>query len=48
MAMQACADLPALGAYWSKLNKEALNVAKEVEAFKEARKSELTQKDAAA
>lgn len=47
IAMQACADLPALGAYWAKLNKEALHVAKEVEAFKEARKSELTQKGAA-
>lgn len=50
MAMQGCADLPALGAYWSKLNKDAPQVAAllEVVAFKDARKSELTQKDAAA
>lgn len=45
----ACADLPALAAWWKGLNTNARHVAEHPEVFdaKEARKAQLAQKDAA-
>lgn len=48
-AAAACADLPALAAWWKGLNKNARHIAAEAEviAAKEARKTQLTAKEAA-